>query len=131
MDKSRAGRKNGTYSPEFEELWQARPRRAGGDPKQRAFKSWNARLKDHAPGTIIDGMRRYARYCEVTGKTGTEYVKQTATFLGPDEHFLEAWDPPVRNGKGPGIDALVAALAEADAPESTGFTIDGECADED
>lgn len=127
VDKSRAGRKNVTYSLGFEELWQARPKRAGGDPKQRARKAWNARLADHDPATMIDGMRRYARYCEITGKAGSEYVKQTATFLGPDEHFLEPWDPPTNDGKtkGPSKEALMAALAECDPPE--GFTINGEC----
>ena len=43
---------------------------------------------------MIDGASRYTAYCADTGKTGTEYVMQAATFLGPDRHFLNEWDLP-------------------------------------
>ena len=32
--------------------------------------------------------------CEATNKAGTEYVMQAATFLGPEQYFLEPWTPP-------------------------------------
>ena len=44
---------------------------------------------------MIEGAKRYTAYCEATGKTGTEYVMQAATFLGPERHYLEVWDSPL------------------------------------
>lgn len=80
------------YSPEFEQAWQAYPKRAGGNPKHSAYKSWNARLREKVtPADMLAGVRRYAAFLTSTGKTGTEFVKQAATFFGPDRHFDEAW----------------------------------------
>lgn len=83
------------YTDDFEQAWSAYPKRSGGNPKPSAFRAWNARIRDGAtPVELADGVRRYAAYCEATGKAGTEYVKQAATFFGPDEHFREGWDAP-------------------------------------
>lgn len=83
------------YSGVFERTWAIYPRRAGGNPKRRAIQAWSARIKAGATADEIHaGTERYARFCDATGKTGTEYVKQAATFFGPDEHFREAWDAP-------------------------------------
>ena len=43
---------------------------------------------------MVAGAERYASFCDATGKTGTEYVSQAATFLGPDKRFLEDWALP-------------------------------------
>lgn len=42
------------------------------------------------------GTDRYRVYCQKTGKLGTEFVMQLATFLGPEDppRFLEGWEPP-------------------------------------
>jgi len=42
---------------------------------------------------MLEGVRRYRRWCEATGKVGTEVVMMAATFLGPEDppRFLEAW----------------------------------------
>ncbi|QII37491.1 helix-turn-helix domain-containing protein [Rouxiella badensis] len=80
------------YSPEFEQAWRAYPKRAGGNPKHSAYKSWNARLREKVtPADMLAGVHRYAAYLTSTGKIGTEFVKQAATFFGPDRHFDEAW----------------------------------------
>jgi uncharacterized protein YdaU (DUF1376 family) len=80
------------YPEAFEQVWTVYPERAGGNPKRSAFKAWSARLKDGATADdILAGVERYRRYCETMGKVGTEFVKQAATFLGPDEHFREEW----------------------------------------
>jgi hypothetical protein len=73
----------------------AYPERAG-DPKWRsAVKAASARLDEgHTTQEFIDGAKRYATFCEATGKVGTEYVKQASTFLGPDKPFLLPWKPP-------------------------------------
>lgn len=83
------------YSPEFEEAWLAYPKRAGGNPKATAYKHWKARIADGATASeLLAGVQRYAAYIRTTGKLGTEYVKQAATFFGPDRHFEESWAPP-------------------------------------
>ncbi len=79
------------YSPEFETAWQAYPKRAGGNSKAAAFKARNARLKDGVkPEAMLAGVKRYAAYARATGSAGTQYVKQAASFFGPDRHFEES-----------------------------------------
>ncbi|EJJ3882859.1 helix-turn-helix domain-containing protein, partial [Salmonella enterica] len=65
------------YSPEFETAWQAYPKRAGGNSKSAAWKSWKARLKDGVkPEDMLAGVKRYAAYVHATGSVGTQYVRQ-------------------------------------------------------
>lgn len=83
------------YSLDFELIWQEYPKRAGGNPKGTAFKHWKARLAEGTtPQVMLDGVRRYAAFIRATGKLGTEYVKQAATFFGTDRHFEESWTLP-------------------------------------
>ncbi|EOG2817422.1 DNA-binding protein [Salmonella enterica] len=64
------------YSPEFETAWQAYPKRAGGNSKSAAWKSWKARLKDGVkPEDMLAGVKRYAAYVRATGSVGTQYVR--------------------------------------------------------
>lgn len=71
------------------------PKRGGDMNWRGAIRAGNARITEgHHPGEFLEGARRYAEYCRITGKTGTEYVKQAATFLGPAKPFSERWDPP-------------------------------------
>lgn len=87
------------YSPDFETAWLAYPKRAGGNPKPSAYKAWNARLHEGvAPETLLAGVKRYAAFVVATGKLGSEYVKQAATFFGPDRHFEETWQAPAVSG---------------------------------
>ena len=80
------------YSPAFEEAWQAYPKRSGGNNKLSAFKAWNARIKQGVkPEMMLEGVKRYAAFMASEGKIGTSFVKQAATFFGPDKHFDEAW----------------------------------------
>lgn len=89
------------YSPEFEQVWQEYPKRAGGNSKSAAFKAWKARIREGIkPETMLDGVRRYATWVRATGNTGTQFVKQAATFFGPDRHFEESWQQPVAPGGG-------------------------------
>lgn len=100
------------YSPEFEEAWAEYPRRAGGNPKRRAWVAWKARLREgHTSEEIIAGVKRYAAYIRATGREGTEYVKQAATFFGPDRAFLEPWTgPPSSPRLGLGAEVLRGLL---------------------
>lgn len=89
------------YSPEFEQAWQEYPKRAGGNSKSAAFKAWKARLREGIkPETMLDGVRRYAAWVRATGNTGTQFVKQAATFFGPDRHFEDFWQQPAAPGGG-------------------------------
>lgn len=89
------------YSPEFETAWQAYPKRAGGNSKAAAFKAWKTRLKEGVkPEVMLAGVKRYAAYARATGSVGTQYVKQAASFFGPDRHFEESWQAPSASGGG-------------------------------
>ncbi|HAW0188646.1 TPA: helix-turn-helix domain-containing protein [Escherichia coli] len=89
------------YSPEFEQAWQEYPKRAGGNSKSAAFKAWKARVREGIkPETMLDGVKRYAAWVRATGNTGTQFVKQAATFFGPDRHFEDFWQQPAAPGGG-------------------------------
>lgn len=73
----------------------AYPHRAGDQGWRKALRAANARIgEEHTPQEFLAGARRYAEFCEATGKTGTEFVKQACTFLGPDKPFLLPWHAP-------------------------------------
>lgn len=92
-EKYRSSKEN--YSKEFEQAWQAYPKRAGGNSKAAAWKAWRARIKDGVnTEAMLAGVNRYAGYVRATGSAGTQYVKQAATFFGPDRHFEESWQAP-------------------------------------
>ena len=98
------------YSPEFEKAWQAYPKRAGGNSKAAAFKAWNSRLKDGVkPEVMLAGVKRYAAFARATGSAGTQYVKQAASFFGPDRHFEESWQAP--SAPGGGHNSTIARLS--------------------
>lgn len=85
---------------DFEDAWKAYPKRAGGNPKGRALKAWRARRKEGADVTDLKaGVIRYAAFIRATGKDGTEFIMQAATFFGPDRQFLEPWNPPQEKAK--------------------------------
>ncbi|BBT89901.1 hypothetical protein WP8W19C02_15210 [Enterobacter cloacae] len=90
------------YSPAFEEAWQAYPKRSGGNNKLSAFKAWNARIKQGVkPETMLEGVKRYAAFMASEGKIGTSFVKQAATFFGPNKHFDEPWMVETQENKVP------------------------------
>ncbi|WP_230963164.1 helix-turn-helix domain-containing protein [Enterobacter cloacae] len=109
----------GNYSNEFEQAWQAYPKRAGGNSKAAAWKAWKARIKDGVTTeAMLAGVNRYAGYVRATGSAGTQYVKQAATFFGPDRHFEEAWQAPSgpTNGRSGGLP--VSGFSEQDYGQS-------------
>lgn len=75
---------------DFEYFWTIYPRRPGAN-KTQAAKAWNARLKEGVlPDEILNGTDRYCRYCQ-TMNVDPQYIKQAATFLGPDQHYRSDW----------------------------------------
>ncbi len=101
------------YSPEFEQAWQEYPKRAGGNSKSAAFKAWKARIREGIkPETMLDGVKRYVAWVRATGNTGTQFVKQAATFFGPDRHFEESWQQPAAPGGGRNAVLPVSGFSE-------------------
>ena len=83
---------NGEYTAAFEEAWDKYPKRAGPNSKKDAFAAWKARLRQGATeAELIAGVEAYARYIRDEGKEGTSFVKLTATFFGPGDHFRESY----------------------------------------
>jgi hypothetical protein len=68
------------------------PDRLGDQEWRRAVRAGNARIEEgHTPAEFIAGAKRYHAHCKALDKCGTQYVKQAASFLGPDKHFLSQW----------------------------------------
>jgi hypothetical protein len=90
---AKTGAKTSSYSPEFEEVWDAYPARPGAN-KRDTFKAWTARVNAGCGiQAMLDGAKRYRQYC-LAMKTEPQYIKQPATFFGPDLHFELAWELP-------------------------------------
>ncbi len=84
----------------FSDCWAAYPKRTGGNSRKEAEKAYRARLKTGVdPADMLAGVQRYAAYIRGTEREGTAYVKQTATFFGTGEHWLEAWAIPTAVGR--------------------------------
>ncbi|MGH7649941.1 MAG: hypothetical protein ACREND_17660 [Gemmatimonadaceae bacterium] len=88
-------RRSATEEPSgFAAVWAIYPHRAGGNPRPPALRAYRARIAEGVThDDLLDGVRRYAAYCEATGRIGTEFVKMTATFFGRDRHYAEKWEP--------------------------------------
>ena len=108
------------YPEWFEELWKAYPKRAGSNPKRKAYHAANTRLNGlNLPNAELFekanklgyGTQRYAAFCDATGKTGTEFVMQAATFFGPDKHYENDWTIPAKAEKIPHDDDEMVAWA--------------------
>jgi len=85
------------YPLNFEALWNLKPKRAGGNPKPEALKAYLARIKQgYEYEDIKAGLIRYAAFCDATGKIGTEFTMQLATFFSAKkESWTEDWDIPI------------------------------------
>ncbi|EJN06468.1 hypothetical protein [Herbaspirillum sp. YR522] len=76
--------------PDFETAWSEYPRRPGAS-KAASLKAWNARIRAGASAAeMIAGVKRYATYVELE-RTEPRFIKQPATFFGPDEHYRSDW----------------------------------------
>lgn len=114
--KSRQPSKGGDYPEAFERLWEARPRRAGNDPKPKAYQAYQARIREgrltgeEAHAAVL----RYRKFCEATGKLHTETVMQLASFFGPkNEAYLQDWALPKPAGQ-PGQPDRYQGLSQKD-----------------
>jgi hypothetical protein len=86
--------------PLFHTVWQDYPKRAGSNSRQAALKAYRSRVREGvSEQALLDGVRRYARFVQATGRERTEYVKQAASFFGPNRHWEEPWDVPASRGE--------------------------------
>lgn len=93
------------YTPEFEQAWMMYPPRPGAN-KKASFKAWNTRLKSGVPAErMIEGVKRYARYVDAA-RTNPQFIKQPASFFGPDEHFKSDWACQQSNGQHSGFEDM-------------------------
>lgn len=91
LPKNSAG--NLVYPREYEVFWQAYPDRRGSNSKKGGYRKWRQTVLDGVrPDRLYEAVLNYRSYLESEGKVGTPYVKQAKTFLGPDEHWRQAWD---------------------------------------
>lgn len=83
-------------SNSFGTFWDLYPKRSGGNPRKAALKAYISRITSGVTREVLlEGVRRYAAFCERTGKTGTEFVKQAQFWLSPT---FEGWLQPWENG---------------------------------
>lgn len=93
---------------DFDEIKKAYPKRGGGQRWQDAERFYHSRIQEGVTHKeILDGVYRYARFCDQTGKTGSEFVQQAATFFGRNQGYREPWTPP----------AMVKDVRQMSAPE--------------
>ena len=85
------------YTQDFERLWAIYPKRRPSNPKIKAFKAFAARLKQgYSYDDIKSGLDRYIACKEAENQIGTPFILQGATFLGPDEWFLEDLEAQIK-----------------------------------
>ena len=74
---------------DFDLFKDAYPERSGSNPWPKAVSAATARIKGgYSFDQLVDGARRYKRFCDATGKTGTELVMQGPAVprAGPGVH---------------------------------------------
>ncbi|RKP44712.1 hypothetical protein [Pararobbsia silviterrae] len=120
---------------DFEQAWALYPSRGGGNSKADALKAWKARIAaGDTAAQMLEGVQRYAVFCDKTGKLGTEYVKQAKTFFGPSRHFADAWPVPVASAPAARDDTRFASsrsIVGSASPHSVGARDDGKTIDAD
>ena len=112
--------KKNTYTCEFEALWDAYPRKK---EKAMAYKQYLARLNNgFSEDELMTAVKRYAEECR-KNKTEQRYIKQGATFLGPNtpfEDYLrggEAIGKPGRNTEPDETDIVRRAIEQGAGSE--------------
>lgn len=84
---------NVVYTSAFENAWHLYPQRPNAN-KGAAFRAWKARLAAGCTEEeMVAGVAGYKAFCAAQG-TEPQYIKQPATFFGPDCHFRNDWSVP-------------------------------------
>jgi len=94
-------------SEDFDKFWDHFKSLGRNDAKVKTRKAWAATLKGRPganghkpvePSVLIEAAGHYREYCEA-GKIEPRFVKQPATFLGPDRHWEDWKDKRKTNGQ--------------------------------
>jgi hypothetical protein len=103
---------------EFTAFWAEYPSRLGSNPKQPAREAWRARRREGVLAEdILAGLERYRAHLEATGKVGTAFVQQAATFLSKSKRsWEEGWALP--DASDDSASAAIAARAQQDADQA-------------
>jgi len=95
-------------SKDFAEFWQHFKAMNRHTEKVKTQKAWGTTLKGRpgekghppiAPSVLIEAANHYRMKCEMDA-TEPKYIKQPATFLGPDRHWEDYKDVPKPSGNG-------------------------------
>ena len=117
--RTRTRNKNSTAGDKSPPAWlrikAVYPKRSGEQKWTAALRAAEKRIEEGTTwDELVQGTERYAAYVRASGSEGGPYVKQAATFFGPERSFAEAWEPPAaaaRNGR-----AALALIPLADEP---------------
>lgn len=83
------------YQPDKEGLYALYPKRRGDHQKQKAFQRIDRQITSQEKYEQLKrAICNYASYCTAECKTGTEYVKQFATFMSCWSEWIER-EPPL------------------------------------
>lgn len=81
------------FSESFEQWWSQYPKREGDKGnKTKTFGHYKTRLREsHTPEALLANILKYARYCDETRVTGTQYVKTTTAYLNNPDNASNPW----------------------------------------
>ena len=102
------------YPEEFEQIWKLWPNRSG---KAQGYKRWRNLLRENE-ATVDELYKACQNYAEEQKDNDPRYTKHLATFLGPDQHFVDyiagkVFEEPDGNSKKQGMKALLEQKKEA------------------
>lgn len=93
--RSAGKRKSAEEPPEFQAIRDAYPKRAGTQRWTEALANCRRLVGEGVPwADLTAAAERYARFCDATGKTGTETAMQAASFFGKNQCWREDYTPP-------------------------------------
>ncbi len=91
VPKAKSGKAD--FSESFEQWWSQYPKREGDKGnKTKTFGHYKTRLREgHTPEALLGNILKYARYCDETQVTGTQYVKTTTAYLNNPDNASNPW----------------------------------------
>ncbi|WP_157673377.1 hypothetical protein [Endozoicomonas ascidiicola] len=91
VEKAKSGEPG--FSESFEQWWSQYPKREGDKGnKTKTFGHYKTRLREgDTPESLLTNLLKYARYCDETQTTGTQYVKTTTAYLNNPDNVTNQW----------------------------------------
>ncbi|WP_066018624.1 hypothetical protein [Endozoicomonas atrinae] len=91
--KSKSKSDKARFSESFEQWWSQYPKREGDKGnKTKTFGHYKTRLGEgNTPEGLLANLLKYARYCDETQVTGTQYVKTTTAYLNNPDNVSNPW----------------------------------------